>query len=45
VAQSTIIGEASRRRVIYIPIIAGKFEPKNADSPTAFYQRFAGIAK
>ncbi|SEP43010.1 phytanoyl-CoA dioxygenase family protein [Mucilaginibacter sp. OK283] len=45
VAQSTITGDASRRRVIYIPIIAGKFEPKNADSPTAFYQRFAGIVK
>ena len=45
VAQSTVIGEASRRRVIYIPIIAGKYEPKHADSPTAFYQRFAGIVK
>lgn len=45
VAQSTVIGEESRRRVIYIPIIAGKYEPKNADSPTAFYQRFAGIVK
>jgi len=45
VAQSTITGEQSRRRVIYIPIIAGKYQPKNADSPTAFYQRFAGIVK
>lgn len=45
VAQSNIVGEASRRRVIYIPIVAGKFEPKHADSPTAFYQRFAGIVK
>ncbi|MDN3584896.1 phytanoyl-CoA dioxygenase family protein [Mucilaginibacter flavus] len=45
VAQSNVIGEESRRRVIYIPIIAGKYEPKHADSPTAFYQRFAGIVK
>jgi phytanoyl-CoA hydroxylase len=45
VAQSTVIGEESRRRVIYIPIIAGKFEPKHADSPTAFYQKFAGLVK
>ncbi|WP_214070386.1 phytanoyl-CoA dioxygenase family protein [Mucilaginibacter sp. dw_454] len=45
VAQSSIVGEASRRRVIYIPIIAGKYQPKHADSTTAFYQRFAGIVK
>jgi len=45
VAQSSVTGEASRRRVIYIPIIAGKFEPKHEDSPTAFYQRFASLVK
>ena len=45
VAQSTVTGEESRRRVIYIPIIAGKYEPKNEHSPTAFYQRFAGLVK
>ncbi|MES2827321.1 MAG: phytanoyl-CoA dioxygenase family protein [Bacteroidota bacterium] len=45
VAQSSVIGEESRRRVIYLPIIAGKFEPKNENSPTAFYQRFAGLVK
>jgi phytanoyl-CoA hydroxylase len=45
VAQSSVIGEESRRRVIYIPIIAGKFEPKHEDSPTAFYQRFASLVK
>jgi len=45
VAQSTVAGEASRRRVIYIPIIAGKYEPKNEKSPTALYQRFAGLVK
>lgn len=45
VAQSAVIGEESRRRVIYIPIIAGKYEPKNENSPTAFYQRFANLVK
>jgi phytanoyl-CoA hydroxylase len=45
VAQSSVIGEESRRRVIYLPIIAGKFEPKHEKSPTAFYQRFAGLVK
>jgi phytanoyl-CoA hydroxylase len=45
VAQSSVIGEESRRRVIYIPIIAGKYEPKNENSPTAFYQRFANLVK
>lgn len=45
VAQSSVIGEESRRRVIYIPIIAGKYAPKNEDSPTALYQRFAGLVK
>lgn len=45
VAQSTVAGEASRRRVIYIPIIAGKYEPKNDKSPTALYQRFACLVK
>lgn len=45
VAQSSVIGEQSRRRVIYLPIIAGKYEPKNENSPTAFYQRFAGLVK
>jgi len=45
VAQSSVTGEESRRRVIYIPIIAGKFEPKHEDSPTAFYQRFASLVK
>ncbi|SFD84940.1 Phytanoyl-CoA dioxygenase (PhyH) [Chitinophaga sp. CF118] len=45
VAQSSVVGEASRRRVIYVPLIAGKYEPKNENSPTLFYQRFAGIVK
>jgi len=45
VAKSTVIGESSRRRVIYIPIIAGKYAPKDENSPTLLYQRFAGLIK
>ncbi|QNK61842.1 phytanoyl-CoA dioxygenase family protein [Pedobacter sp. PAMC26386] len=45
VAQSSVTGEESRRRVIYLPIIAGKYEPKHENSPTAFYQRFAKLVK
>ncbi|MDO3626789.1 phytanoyl-CoA dioxygenase family protein [Mucilaginibacter sp. BT774] len=45
VAQSSVAGEESRRRVIYIPIIAGEYAPKHQHSPTAFYQRFAGIVR
>ncbi len=45
VAKSTIRGEESRRRVIYVPIIAGKYSPKNEKTPTALYQRFAGLVK
>ena len=45
VAESSIRGEESRRRVIYVPIIAGKYAPKDENSPTVFYQRFAGIVK
>jgi ectoine hydroxylase-related dioxygenase (phytanoyl-CoA dioxygenase family) len=45
VAQSHRSGEESRRRVIYVPIIAGKYIPKNEYSPTLFYQRFAGLVK
>ncbi len=45
VAKSGVQGEASRRRVIYIPIIEGRYEPKNENSPTQFYQRFAGLVK
>jgi phytanoyl-CoA hydroxylase len=45
VAQSAVVGEESRRRVIYLPIIAGKYEPKHEHSPTALYQRFASLVK
>jgi phytanoyl-CoA hydroxylase len=45
VAQSPLIGEASRRRVMYVPIIAGKYQPKSEASPTPFYLRFLHLVK
>jgi len=45
VAKSEVTGEESRRRVIYIPIVAGKYEPKNENSPTPFYHKLARIVK
>jgi phytanoyl-CoA hydroxylase len=41
VAKSSVVGEESRRRVIYIPIIAGKYMPKNEESKTLLYQKLA----
>jgi ectoine hydroxylase-related dioxygenase (phytanoyl-CoA dioxygenase family) len=43
VAQSPHIGEKSRRRVMYVPIITGKFEPKSDQSKPLFYQRLMTI--
>ena len=40
VKQSPLVGEASRRRVMYIPIITGKYKPKNEKSRTPFYHKF-----
>lgn len=39
--QSPLFGEASRRRVMYVPIITGKYMPKDENSKTPFYHRFA----
>jgi phytanoyl-CoA hydroxylase len=39
--QSPHLGEASRRRVMYVPIITGKYMPKDANSKTPFYHRLA----
>ncbi|RYC71287.1 MULTISPECIES: phytanoyl-CoA dioxygenase family protein [Spirosoma] len=41
VEQSPHMGAASRRRVMYIPIITGDYLPKHAASKTPFYHRFA----
>jgi hypothetical protein len=39
--QSPHMGEASRRRVMYVPVITGKYMPKNERSKTPFYHRLA----
>ncbi|HSZ25954.1 MAG TPA: phytanoyl-CoA dioxygenase family protein [Cytophagaceae bacterium] len=44
-ALSTLMGEVSRRRVIYFPIITGRYAPKNENSATNIYQRFASVVK
>lgn len=43
VAQSPLIGEASRRRVMYIPIICGKYIPRTKSSKPLLYQRFMAV--
>jgi ectoine hydroxylase-related dioxygenase (phytanoyl-CoA dioxygenase family) len=40
VKQSPLVGEQSRRRVMYIPFITGKYKPKHSDSKTPLYHRF-----
>lgn len=40
VAQSPYVGETSRRRVMYIPIISGKVIQKTEESKPRLYQRF-----
>lgn len=41
VQQSPYTGEKSRRRVMYIPIITGDYQPKTANSSTPFYHKLA----
>ncbi len=41
VKQSPLIGEASRRRVMYVPIITGKYMPKDENSKTPFYHKLS----
>ncbi|RIV20448.1 phytanoyl-CoA dioxygenase [Fibrisoma montanum] len=38
--QSPYFGEASRRRVMYVPVVTGKYMPKDENSKTPFYHRF-----
>jgi len=44
VQQSPFEGEKSRRRVMYIPIITGAYQPKNENSPTPFYHKLGQLA-
>jgi ectoine hydroxylase-related dioxygenase (phytanoyl-CoA dioxygenase family) len=41
VQRSPFMGEKSRRRVMYIPVVTGKYKPKDKNSKTPFYHRFA----
>lgn len=43
VAQSPYVGEKSRRRVMYVPIITGKFQPRSEQSKPLLYQRLMTI--
>ena len=43
VAQSPYVGEKSRRRVMYVPIITGKVLERNQESKPKLYQRFMAL--
>jgi phytanoyl-CoA hydroxylase len=43
VQQSPFQGEKSRRRVMYIPIITGAYQPKTVDSPKPFYHKLGRL--
>lgn len=43
VAQSPHVGEKSRRRVMYVPIVTGKFQPRTEESKPLFYQRLMAL--
>ncbi|RTQ47147.1 phytanoyl-CoA dioxygenase [Hymenobacter gummosus] len=40
VARAQVSGAASRRRVLYVPVLSGPYRPKHAGSPTPLYLRF-----
>ncbi|ALD22322.1 phytanoyl-CoA dioxygenase family protein [Hymenobacter sp. DG25A] len=44
-ARSPVVGEGSRRRVMYVPIVAGRYEPRRENSATPFYLRFLHLVK
>ncbi|MBS1682583.1 MAG: phytanoyl-CoA dioxygenase family protein [Bacteroidetes bacterium] len=43
VARSPFSGEKSRRRVMYVPIVTGKFTPRDVNSKPLLYQRLISI--
>lgn len=45
VQQSPYYGEKSRRRVMYVPVVTGKYMPKDKNSKTPFYHRFASTVQ
>jgi len=45
VAMSPHTGAPSRRRVMYTPVIVGRYQPKDEDSQTPLYHRFQKLVK
>lgn len=43
VARSTLEGDASERRTMYVPYLAGPYEPKDENSPTPLYHHLQGL--
>jgi len=43
VQQSPVTGSGSRRRVIYVPIITGRYKPKSEKSKTPLYLKLSGM--
>ena len=43
VARAEVTGEASRRRVAYLPFVEGPYRPKTEESPTPLYHRLQRI--
>jgi phytanoyl-CoA hydroxylase len=41
VQMSPLMGAPSRRRVMYVPVVTGKYKPKDQNSKTPFYHRLA----
>lgn len=44
-ALASVQGVASKRRVMYFPIIKGKYQPKSHESKTPFYHKFQHLLK
>ncbi|MBM4246311.1 MAG: phytanoyl-CoA dioxygenase family protein [Deltaproteobacteria bacterium] len=44
VAQATVTGDASQRRVMYLPLMNGPLKPKDESSPTPFYFHLRKLA-
>jgi hypothetical protein len=45
VAKASVVGEESRRRVMYVPLMEGPLRPKNDSSPTPLYFRLRRFAR
>ncbi len=45
VQRSRLVGEASRRRVMYIPVVSGAYQPKSDKSRTPIYHRLQHLVK